>query len=113
MNGRAFDFVPLNRRDVKPRKRGLTEIRGPYYTPMGRSYLSDVLETMGHWIDGLKYAGGSFTLMPRERVRELNALAHAHDVKVSISTRSMRRGSRRPRSAESASSALCEWTSAS
>lgn len=83
MNERAFDFVPLNRRDAKPRKRGLTEIRGPYYTPMGRRYLSDVLETMGHWIDGLKYAGGSFVLMPRERVRELNALAHAHDVKVS------------------------------
>ena len=67
MDGRAFDFVPLNRRERKPRKRGLTEIRGPYYTPMGKRYLSDVLETMAYWIDNLKYAGGSFVLMPRER----------------------------------------------
>ena len=50
---------------AKPRTRGVTEIRGPYYTPMGRRYLEDVLETMGRYVDTLKFAGGSFTLMPR------------------------------------------------
>ncbi len=35
-DGRAFDFVKMNRPEKKPRTRGITEIRGPYYTPMGR-----------------------------------------------------------------------------
>ncbi|HTY70292.1 MAG TPA: phosphosulfolactate synthase [Alphaproteobacteria bacterium] len=80
---RAFSFIPLTMRPQKPRKRGITEIRGPYYTPMGRRYLEDILETMHPYLDGLKFAGGSFALMPRERVRELIELAHRHDVYVS------------------------------
>ena len=36
---RAFPFIELNERDTKPRTRGVTEIRGPYYTPMGKRYL--------------------------------------------------------------------------
>ncbi len=61
---RGFPFLRLNERPAKPRTRGITEIRGPYYTPMGVRYLQDVLETMGAYVDSLKYAGGSFTLMP-------------------------------------------------
>jgi phosphosulfolactate synthase (CoM biosynthesis protein A) len=80
---RAFSFIPLTTRPHKPRKTGMTEIRGPYYTPMGRRYLEDILETMHPYVDGLKFAGGSFALMPRERVRELIELAHRHDVYVS------------------------------
>lgn len=80
---RAFAFLELNQRPEKPRTRGVTEIRGPYYTPVGRRYLKDVLETMGAYADTLKYAGGSFALMPREAVRELNALCHQHHVAVS------------------------------
>jgi phosphosulfolactate synthase (CoM biosynthesis protein A) len=68
---------------AKPRTRGITEIRGPYYTPMGKRYLEDVLETMGQYVDALKFAGGSFRLMPADVVRELIALCHAHDVLVS------------------------------
>ena len=59
---RAFSFLPLNQRETKPRRHGVTEIRGPYYTPMGRRYLEDVLETMGSYVDVLKFAGGSFSL---------------------------------------------------
>lgn len=81
--GRAFPFIRLNERDAKPRSRGVTEIRGPYYTPMGKRYLQDVLETMGAYVDSLKFAGGSFSLMPRNVVREINDLCHAHDVLVS------------------------------
>jgi len=81
--GRAFDFLRANDRPGKPRARGLTEIRGPYYTPMGKRYLQDVLETMGEYVDSLKFAGGSFRLMPRAVVRELIDLCHAHAVRVS------------------------------
>lgn len=78
-----FPFLQRNQFAAKPRERGLTEIRGPYYTVMGRRYLADVLETMGAHVDSLKFAGGSFTLMPPERVRELTELAHEHGVLVS------------------------------
>ncbi len=76
-------LLRLNRREEKPRSRGLTEIRGPYYSVVGRRYLEDVLDTMGTYVDGLKFAGGSFCVMPEERVRELIDLCHAHDVRVS------------------------------
>ncbi len=80
---RAFGFLRVNPRPAKPRTRGVTEIRGPYYTPMGKRYLQDILETMGAYVDALKFAGGSFALMPRAAVRELIDLCHAHDVLVS------------------------------
>jgi phosphosulfolactate synthase (CoM biosynthesis protein A) len=79
----AFDFLPTNHRPSKPRTRGITEIRGPYYSVMGRRYLKDVLETMGTHVDSLKFAGGSFTLMPERALREIIDLAHSHDVLVS------------------------------
>src|SRR3954453_20681890 len=81
--GRAFAFLRLNERQAKPRTRGVTEIRGPYYTPMGPRYLQDVLETMGRYVDALKFAGGSFSLMPRRAVKELIALCRQYDVQVS------------------------------
>lgn len=80
---RAFAFVPLNRSADKPRTRGVTEIRGPYYSPLGRRALEDLFETMGAWIDTLKFAGGSFALMPRRAVRDLVDLRHKHQVAVS------------------------------
>jgi phosphosulfolactate synthase (CoM biosynthesis protein A) len=80
---RAFAFLRLNERPPKPRRRGVTEIRGPYYAAVGPRYLADVLETMGTYVDTVKYAGGSFALMPRETVRSLNELCHQHDVEVS------------------------------
>jgi phosphosulfolactate synthase (CoM biosynthesis protein A) len=80
---RAFAFLQRNERPAKPRSRGVTEIRGPYYIPVGPSYLEDVLEMVGDYVDTLKYAGGSFALMPRKVVRTLNDLCHEHDVEVS------------------------------
>jgi phosphosulfolactate synthase (CoM biosynthesis protein A) len=80
---RAFAFLPMNERPPKPRSRGITEIRGPYYAPVGRRYLEDLFETMGAYVDTLKYAGGSFSLMPRDAVRALNELCHEHGVEVS------------------------------
>ena len=80
---RAFSFLKVNDRAPKPRTRGVTEIRGPYYTPMGKRYLQDILETMAVYVDSLKFAAGSFSLMPREAVKELIDLCHQYDVLVS------------------------------
>src|SRR4051812_50136979 len=80
---RAFSFLHVNQRQPKPRTRGVTEIRGSYYTPLGKRYLQDVLETMGAYVDALKFGGGSFSLLPRKALRELIEICHAHDVHVS------------------------------
>ncbi len=80
---RAFSFLRTNRRQLKPRTRGITEIRGPYYTVMGPRYLQDVLETMGEYADILKFAGGSFTLLPRPALKQIIDIAHEHGVLVS------------------------------
>src|SRR5438132_13743345 len=78
-----FDFLNINPRPSKPRHTGITEIRGPYYSVMGQRYLHDVLETMGEYVDSLKFAGGSFALMAPAVVKELIDLAHKFHVKVS------------------------------
>src|SRR5437867_8342477 len=80
---RSFPFLQFNEREGKPRKRGLTEIRGPYYSVVGRRHLKDLFETMGAYVDSLKFAGGSFTLMPEQAVRGIIDLCHKHDVLVS------------------------------
>ena len=80
---RSFPFLRVNEREGKPRKRGLTEIRGPYYSVVGRRYLEDLFEAMGGYVDSLKFAGGSFTLMPEGALREIVDLCHKHDVLVS------------------------------
>src|SRR5437016_11597466 len=80
---RSFRFLHVNEREAKPRKRGITEIRGPYYSIVGRRSLEDLFETMGAYVDSLKFAGGSFTLMPEKAVREIIDLCHKHDVLVS------------------------------
>ena len=58
-------------------------IRGPYYTPIGKRYLFDILETMGACIDSPKFADGSFSLFPRWTLTEMIDLCHQHDVMVS------------------------------
>jgi phosphosulfolactate synthase (CoM biosynthesis protein A) len=79
----TFSFIPRAARSQKPRTKGLTEIRGPYYSTFGPRHLADVFETVGAWVDGIKYAGGSFALMPAEAVNNMNKLAHDHGAYVS------------------------------
>ncbi|WP_254768186.1 phosphosulfolactate synthase [Salinilacihabitans rarus] len=83
MSERAFDFLHVNDREGKPREKGITEIRGPYYDPMGPRELRDILETMGEYVDIYKFSGGSFALMPEAAVTELIDVCHEHDVQVS------------------------------
>jgi phosphosulfolactate synthase (CoM biosynthesis protein A) len=80
---RSFAFLQINEREAKPRKRGLTEIRGQYYSAVGRRHLEDLFEAMGAYVDSLKFAGGSFTLMPERAVRGIIELCHKHAVLVS------------------------------
>lgn len=80
---RAFGFLKTNDRGSKPRKHGITEIRGPYYSALGKRYLEDLFETMGTYVDALKFAGGSFSLMPQQVLKELISRCHDHHVLVS------------------------------
>jgi len=82
-NEKTFDFLNKNERESKPRKTGITEIRGPYYAVMGKRYLNDIMETMGEHVDSLKFSGGSFSIMPKDKVTELINIAHDHDALVS------------------------------
>ncbi len=79
----AFNFVPRAYRPVKPRTFGITEIRAPYYATFGTRHLQDVFDVAGNWVDGIKWAGGSFALVPPEQVRAFSDIAHAHDAYVS------------------------------
>ncbi len=80
---RAFEFLRRNERQRKPRTEGVTEIRGPYYSPLGVHALEDIVDTVGEYVDSLKFAGGSFTLMPRAALSAIIDLCHRHRVLVS------------------------------
>jgi phosphosulfolactate synthase (CoM biosynthesis protein A) len=79
----AFNFVPRAHRPAKPRTFGITEIRAPYYATFGTRHLQDVFDVAGDWVDGIKWAGGSFALVPPEQVRAFSDIAHEHDAYVS------------------------------
>ena len=79
----GFGFIRSNAQPAKPRSTSVTEVRGPYYSAYGKRHLQDLLETMGYHIDGLKFAGGSFSLMPEAAVREVVDIAHRYGVYVS------------------------------
>lgn len=83
MSDLSFDFIPRAYRPAKPRSVGITEVRGPYYSTYGTRHLADVLDVAGQWVDGVKWAGGSFALLPREQVRAISDLAHEHDAYIS------------------------------
>ena len=78
-----LDFLKTNPRSSKPRNKGLTEIRGPYYSVLGKRHLLDIMETAGGYVDSLKFAGGSFILIEQPVLQEIIAIAHKHDVLVS------------------------------
>jgi phosphosulfolactate synthase (CoM biosynthesis protein A) len=82
-NDRPFAFLRTNAPPPKPRSRRVTEVRGPYYSAFGQRHLHDLLETMGPCIDILKFAGGSFAVMPARAVRQLIEVCHDHGVLVS------------------------------
>ncbi|EIN12957.1 2r-phospho-3-sulfolactate synthase coma [Punctularia strigosozonata HHB-11173 SS5] len=89
-----FSFLPANSLALKPknagtglsmksRESGITEIRGPYYAPVTKTYLDELLGDWGEYVDGVKFAGGAFSLMPEDRLKALIDVAHKHDTYVS------------------------------
>ncbi|PKA63699.1 hypothetical protein AXF42_Ash016983 [Apostasia shenzhenica] len=70
-------------RPEKPRSFGVTEIRSPDYSIMRQDAIQEILESMGQFVDGLKFSGGSHSLMPKAFVKEITDLAHKHNVYVS------------------------------
>lgn len=82
-NDVAFNFVPRAYRPPKPRASGITEIRAPYYDTFGTRRLHDLFDVAGRWIDGIKWAGGSFALLPPQQVRAFSDIAHDNDAYVS------------------------------
>lgn len=79
----AFDWLLKNERQEKPRTIGLTEIRAAYYSNFGLTYFKDILEMSGNYVDSIKFAGGCFTLMNPNKIREMIDLAHQYGVMVS------------------------------
>ncbi|OVA13164.1 (2R)-phospho-3-sulfolactate synthase [Macleaya cordata] len=70
-------------RPEKPRRYGVTEMRGPHYTLLTQNVLQDILESKGQFVDGLKFSGGSHSLMSKAFIKEITEMAHKHDVYVS------------------------------
>ncbi|MDE1856576.1 MAG: phosphosulfolactate synthase [Candidatus Micrarchaeota archaeon] len=84
MGKRAFDFVEIYDLPKKPRKKGITEIRVPYYAATPTiTYISDLLDAWGDYFDGMKFACGTMRLMDRGKVKKIIDLCHDHDVYVS------------------------------
>ncbi|KAK7252228.1 hypothetical protein RIF29_36038 [Crotalaria pallida] len=70
-------------RPTKPRRYGVTEMRSPLYNLFSHNVLQDIFESMGEYVDGLKFCGGSHSLMPKTSLKEIIDMAHRHDVYVS------------------------------
>jgi len=83
MKKKAFDFLKIYELPPKPRKKGIVEIRGPYYTTVTLDYVKSLLEDWGEYFDGFKFAGGSQRLLDYDKVKNLIKLCHDYGVYVS------------------------------
>ena len=82
-NEKAFNFVKISEFPPKPRYDGIVEIRGPYYSAVTITYLQDLLDMWGDYIDGFKFAGGSQRLLSIEILKKIIDICHKRDVYVS------------------------------
>src|ERR687885_2394638 len=82
-NEKAFNFVKILESPPKPRHDGIIEIRGPYYSAVTITYLQDLLDMWGDYIDGFKFAGGSQRLLSIEILKKIIYIFHKYDVYVS------------------------------
>lgn len=80
---RAFDFIKVGKPTPKPRKKGMLEIRGPYYSSITYEYLNGILDDWSDYFDGYKFAGGSFHLLGEAKLKAILDACHDHNVYVS------------------------------
>jgi phosphosulfolactate synthase (CoM biosynthesis protein A) len=84
---KAFNFLRITELPPKPRKLGVIEIRGPYYTSVTLDYTKALLADWGEYFDGYKFAGGSQRLLSRNTVKKI--IDSCHDYGVYVSTGGM------------------------
>jgi phosphosulfolactate synthase (CoM biosynthesis protein A) len=84
---KAFDFLKIKELPPKPRKKGVIEIRGPYYFSLSSGYLEQLLRDWSDYFDGFKFAGGSQRLLDRSIVKKI--IRSCHDYGVYVSTGGM------------------------
>ncbi|MDE1761594.1 MAG: phosphosulfolactate synthase [Candidatus Micrarchaeota archaeon] len=77
---RAFEFLKIDDLPPKPRKTSVLEMRGPYYNPVPANYVEGLLDDWGEYIDGFKFAAGSFRLLKEKRLKEYIRICHDHGV---------------------------------
>lgn len=83
MEKRAFDFIKINELAAKPRAKGVVEIRGSYYSPVTYTYLKDLFELCGDYIDGFKFVAGCQRFHTPKMIKKFTKLCHKHDIYVS------------------------------
>ena len=83
MKKRAFGFLKLEELPKKPRKTSVVEIRGSYYSPVTYTYLNDLFEIAGDYIDGFKFVAGCQRFYTPESVKKFTGLCKKHRIYVS------------------------------
>jgi len=83
MKKKAFDFIKLSELSAKPREKAVVEIRGSYYSPVTYTYLKDLFEITGDFIDGFKFVAGCQRFHTPEMVRKFTSLCRKHKIYVS------------------------------
>lgn len=82
-SNKAFNFLKIREKPSKPRKNSVVEIRGSYYSPVTYTYLKDLFEVAGDYIDGFKFVAGCQRLYPAKEIRKIIALCKKHKIYVS------------------------------
>lgn len=79
---RAGAVQRASSRGIKPRRTGLTQIRGRYYSATAQQGLRDELEVAGSYVDSLEFAGEPFSFLRPHPLASLVELCRRHDVAV-------------------------------
>ncbi len=74
------DIIPIAAPRPKPRAVGLTEVRTPAHS---LARIADYVDTLGPYLDSVKWTVGTQRLMPRGKVREINEYLHQNQIEVS------------------------------